>query len=197
VLSDGRWYLLNVAEQIINCKNIDGGGGGETEEERGKDYDTKECQRLRESGMTREGFERLKEEWRTRDTSTGTEQGSLWMRDNEFPTGFDFVPMTPIWGDNGNPAMNLPEIVTYEGRSLVAMSHIHQNSYLKNGVGPWTNAEWWKSSATDRARAFEHQIPSYIGTSRSLFVYQPDPYSIDRGKDVWLMGAKWWDKDCF
>ena len=34
VLSDGRWYLLNVAEQIINCKNIDGGGGGETEEEK-------------------------------------------------------------------------------------------------------------------------------------------------------------------
>jgi hypothetical protein len=193
VLIDGRWYLLNVAEQIINCKNID--GGGETKEEKGKDYDDPDCKNLRDSGVTKEGFERLKWEWGQTKTSTfGQEFGSMWIRDSGIPGGFDFVPMTQTFGPNGNPAMNLPSYsINDPNGGLVAMSHMHPAAFLPNGVGNnWTPAQYWKSSQADKDMAEINKVPSYIGSMDSLFFYDYNSKT-----DIPLMRGDWWDKDCF
>ena len=191
-LIEDHWVEVWRFVVVLYCWEM---GDEEAQEERGKDYDDPECERLRNSGVTREGFERLKWEWgQTKTSAFGQEFGSMWIKDSGVPGGFDFVPMTPTFGPKGNPAMALPSYsINDPNGGLMAMSHMHPAAFLPNGVGNnWTPAQYWKSSREDRARANAHQVPSYIGGIDILFVYD---YRTD--KDTTLMRGDWWDKDCF
>jgi len=198
VINGVRYVHLSVRN--LGCYWHDVGGWASKKEEKkdkGKDYDHPDCVKLRDAGVTEAQFNQLKYEWAEMNRNNiGQEVGSLWITNRESPTGYDFVPMIPTFGDNGNPAMNIPSytISDPEG-AVVAMSHMHPSAFPVNGdMNNWTPALYWESSNADKRRAHEISggIRSYIGAVDALFYY--DPVSTT---DVNLMRGEWWDKDCF